>query len=175
MGRPDLLEQAAHLEGTMEGSARALYRSVQSFAQHEDWLQIWPGHGAGSACGKGISAVPHSTLGYERRFNWAFGVASEDEFVRAVLERQPDPPVYFATMKRLNRGGPPAGDRAPRPPRIDDGQLLPTLDAGAVVVDTRPARDHAARSLPGTPASRSSGAFSPGPAGWCPTMSTCSC
>src|SRR6185436_3207455 len=69
VGRPDLLERAANIKGTMEISARTLWRSLQKFAAQEDWLQIWPGHGAGSSCGKGISAIPSSTLGYERRFN----------------------------------------------------------------------------------------------------------
>ena len=73
VGRPDLLERAARHEGTMESAARTLFRSLQRFKSQPDWLQIWPGHGAGSACGKGLSAVPHSTVGYERRFNWAFG------------------------------------------------------------------------------------------------------
>ena len=73
VGRPDLLERAANIKGTMEaGRADAVDAACRRSTQHDDWLQIWPGHGAGSACGKGISAVPHSTLGYERRFNWAF-------------------------------------------------------------------------------------------------------
>ena len=54
VGRPDLLEKAANIKGTMEEGARTLYRSLQAFAKHEDWLQIWPGHGAGSLCGAGI-------------------------------------------------------------------------------------------------------------------------
>jgi hydroxyacylglutathione hydrolase len=98
VGRPDLLERAANMIGTMEQGAHALWRSLQAFSRHADWLQIWPGHGAGSACGKGISAVPYSTLGYERRFNWAFRVADEEAFVAEVLAGQPEPPKYFATM-----------------------------------------------------------------------------
>ena len=105
VGRPDLLERAANIKGTMEQGARTLWRSLQAFNQRPEWLQIWPGHGAGSACGKGISAVPYSTLGYERRFNWAFKVNSEDEFVAGVLSGQPEPPRYFATMKQLNKPG----------------------------------------------------------------------
>ena len=91
----------------MEAGARQLFRSLRRFESLPDFLQIWPGHGAGSACGKALGAVPQSTLGYERRFNWAFGVHDEDEFVRVVLAGQPDPPRYFAEMKRINRDGPP--------------------------------------------------------------------
>jgi len=106
VGRPDLLERAAGVGGTMDAAARTLFRSLQRFKLQPDWLQIWPGHGAGSACGKGLSAIPHSTVGYERRFNWAFGVNDEAEFGRMVLAGQPEPPKYFGIMKRLNREGP---------------------------------------------------------------------
>jgi len=150
VGRPDLLERAANVKGTMEQSARTLYRSLQSFKRHEDWLQIWPGHGAGSACGKGISAVPHSTLGYERRFNWAFKSASENEFVENVLAGQPDPPTYFAVMKRLNKSGPPIlGDfRTPR--RLEEHELDAIVSRGGLVIDTRAADEYAAGFVPGT-------------------------
>jgi hydroxyacylglutathione hydrolase len=114
VGRPDLLEKAAKIAGSMETSARTLFKSLQEFAKHPDWLQIWPGHGAGSSCGKGISAVPHSTVGYERLFNWAFNAKTEAEFVTKVLSGQPDPPPYFAVMKRLNRDQG-AGQQAIRP------------------------------------------------------------
>jgi hydroxyacylglutathione hydrolase len=100
VGRPDLLERAAHVEGTMDMSARQLFRSLRRFADQPDYLQLWPGHGAGSACGKALGAVPQTTLGYERVVNWAFGITDEDEFVRAVLAGQPEPPAYFAEMKR---------------------------------------------------------------------------
>ncbi|MBI4512851.1 MAG: MBL fold metallo-hydrolase, partial [Gemmatimonadetes bacterium] len=92
VGRPDLLERAAGYAGTMEAGARHLYRSIQQFKGLPDYLQIWPGHGAGSACGKALGAVPQSTLGYERLFNWALRVEDEDAFVGAVLADQPEAP-----------------------------------------------------------------------------------
>src|SRR5690606_18142247 len=66
VGRPDLLERAAQVVGTMDTAARQLYHSLQATADLPDHLQIWPGHGAGSACGKALGAMPSSTLGYER-------------------------------------------------------------------------------------------------------------
>lgn len=150
VGRPDLLERAAHYEGTMEASARTLWRSLQKFATYDDWLQIWPGHGAGSACGKGISAIPSSTLGYERRFNWAFGVKSENEFVESVLAGQPEPPSYFASMKRINKEGPAILGGFRLPPRQPDDALAAAVARGAMVVDTRPAAAYALGHLPGT-------------------------
>jgi hydroxyacylglutathione hydrolase len=150
VGRPDLLEKAANITGTMEQGARTLYASLQAFNRHEEWLQIWPGHGAGSACGKGISAVPYSTLGYERRFNWAFKVKDEDDFVADVLSGQPDPPKYFATMKRINKEGPRILGGRCMPRRQDDGALASIVADGALVIDVRPAANYAAGFLPGT-------------------------
>lgn len=142
VGRPDLLERAANIKGTMEKGAKTLWRSLQKFAALDEWLQIWPGHGAGSACGKGISAIPSSTLGYERRFNWAYGCKTEEEFVTRVLAGQPEPPKYFATMKRLNRdlGGPEPGG-APPASRPTPEELFAN---NSLVIDTRPANKFAA-------------------------------
>ena len=150
VGRPDLLERAANVRGTMRASARDLFASLQRFATLPDWLQIWPGHGSGSACGKGISAVPHSSLGYERRFNWAFSITNEDEFVRQVLAGQPEPPAYFAEMKRVNKHGPRVLGAIVRPVRLDADEIVRVMSSGATVVDTRPADAFAARHLPGT-------------------------
>ncbi len=150
VGRPDLLERAAHYAGTMESSARTLWRSLQKFAKLDDWLQIWPGHGAGSACGKGISAIPSSALGYERRFNWAFGIDDEDEFVRRVLEGQPEPPKYFASMKRINKEGPAILGGFHAPPRQADEALSALVESGALIIETRPAAAYAGGHLPGT-------------------------
>jgi hydroxyacylglutathione hydrolase len=150
VGRPDLLERAAKFEGTMVRAARTLFQSLQKFKQYPDWLQIWPGHGAGSACGKGLSAVPHSTVGYERRFNWAFAIADEDTFVRAVLEGQPEPPKYFAEMKRINKAGPAPFDAARQPPAAGAVELRWALANGTPVVDTRVREAFAAFHVSGT-------------------------
>jgi len=150
VGRPDLLERAVHVRGTMEESARQLFRSLQRFRSLPDYLQIWPGHGAGSACGKALGAVPQTTLGYEKRFNWAFSMSSEDEFAKAVLAGQPDPPRYFAEMKRVNQAGPRLLGSYHRPPRLPGVTLAVVLTDGATVVDTRQAGPFAAAAVPGT-------------------------
>lgn len=151
VGRPDLLERAAGVHGAMEAGARSLFRSLRRFrAQQPDWLQIWPGHGAGSACGKGIGAMPQTTLGYEALFNWALAHDDEAEFVSAVLAGQPEPPRYFAEMKRINRDGPTLLGGFSRPPRIAAEALDGLLAGGATVVDTRSADDYAASHVPGT-------------------------
>lgn len=123
VGRPDLLESAAGQTGVMEPAARTLYASLRGTADLPGHLQILPAHGAGSACGKALGAVPVSVLGYERKYNSALRealTASEDQFVKSILSGQPEPPLYFARMKRDNKRGPallPDG-KLPAPKRI---------------------------------------------------------
>ena len=150
VGRPDLLERAANVQGTMVASARQLFQSLQLLRALPDHLQIWPGHGAGSACGKSLGALPQSTLGYERIANWAFHIADETAFVNAVLEGQPEPPPYFGEMKRINRDGPRILGGWRRPQRIAAARVGELLAQGTLLVDTRPAADYAAAHIPGT-------------------------
>jgi hydroxyacylglutathione hydrolase len=150
VGRPDLLERAVGSTGTMEASARQLFRSLQRFRGLSDYLQIWPAHGAGSACGKSLSAMPQSTLGYEKRFNWAFGVSDEDEFVRAALAGQPEPPRYFAEMKRINQHGPRHLGTISLPAPLPAATLVSLLATGAIVVDTRESGEYGRGAVPGT-------------------------
>ncbi len=150
VGRPDLLERAAGHAGTMEASARTLYRTLQALKKLPDYLQLWPAHGAGSACGKALGAVPQTTLGYERFANWALTAETEDAFVRLVLADQPEPPAYFAEMKRMNRDGPPPIGERRRPERLGAGRLRDVLAAGAAVADIRRTADFAKGFVPGT-------------------------
>ncbi|MFY9902144.1 MAG: rhodanese-like domain-containing protein [Trichococcus sp.] len=103
VGRPDLLEVAAHMQGTTEIGAKELFHSLKKMADYPDHLQIWPGHGAGSACGKSLGAVPMTTLGYEKDNNWAFQHDEEASFTAALTDEQPEPPSYFAQMKKINK------------------------------------------------------------------------
>jgi hydroxyacylglutathione hydrolase len=150
VGRPDLLEKVAHATGTMEVGARALFRSLQKFKQLPDYLQLWPGHGAGSACGKSLGAIPSSTLGYEKIVNWGLADQAEEAFVDAVLSAQPEPPVYFAEMKRINRRGPSLLHGERRPERLAEARLSRLIEQHAAIVDTRPAIEFAAAHVPGT-------------------------
>lgn len=151
LGRPDLLETAAGQRGSSEPAARRLYETTRALAALPDFMQVWPAHGAGSACGKALGAVPQSTIGYERRFNSAVRVALEqdaDAFVRSILAGQPDPPTYFARMKRENKTGPAVLGGLPRPAELSAPALrgLPAADA---IIDTRPWPQFLAGHLPG--------------------------
>lgn len=150
VGRPDLLETAAGVTGSMEQSALQLYGSLQRFKRRHDYKQVWPGHGAGSACGKALSAVPQSTIGYEKLYNWALLAKSEDEFVAQVLEGQPEPPFYFAEMKRLNKEGPAPVSNLPQPNRLASDDIGKWLDEGLLVIDTRSNEAFAGGHIPGT-------------------------
>ena len=154
LGRPDLLEQAAGIQGVQESAARTLHRSLPRFTALADHLQVWPGHGAGSACGKALGAVPVTTVGYEKRHNAALDAAGlgEDAFVGAILSDQPEPPTYFARMKRDNRAGPKLLGRLPRPVRLAAQEVAArAADPEIAVVDARLDRAaFMARHLPGS-------------------------
>ncbi|MBM3885265.1 MAG: MBL fold metallo-hydrolase [Gemmatimonadetes bacterium] len=150
VGRPDLLEKAAKVANTMEAGAHQLFHSLERFRALPDFIQVWPGHGAGSACGKALGAIPTSTVGYEKRFNWGVATTDEATFVRMVLEGQPEPPLYFAEMKRINRDGPAVLGGFPTPALGDIDQLTGALASGTVVIDTRPAAVFGAGHIPGT-------------------------
>ncbi|HET6760552.1 MAG TPA: MBL fold metallo-hydrolase [Gemmatimonadaceae bacterium] len=149
VGRPDLLERTAGAKGSMASCAEELFESIRTFSAQPDHLQIWPGHGAGSACGKSLGSMPQTTLGYERLFNWAFGKLSKTEFVARVLEDQPVPPRYFAVMKRVNRAAELPVKR-PAPRQLELEQLETALREKAPVIDTRSAEKFAAEHVPGT-------------------------
>jgi hydroxyacylglutathione hydrolase len=145
VGRPDLLERAARQAGTMQSLARQLYQSLKAADDLPDYLQLWPGHGPGSACGKSLGAMPSTTMGYERIANWAFHAKSEDDFVRQVLEGQPEPPKYFARMKTVNRDGPPPAPDIDKPLRkLDRAGLQQARRQGLSIVDVRSTADFAA-------------------------------
>jgi hydroxyacylglutathione hydrolase len=108
VGRPDLLESAAGIPDSQIPAAKQLYESLKKFADTSPEIQIWPCHGAGSACGKSLGAVPITTAGYERRYNLSYRQAcseSESYFVDYILIGQPETPPYWAEMKKLNRSG----------------------------------------------------------------------
>lgn len=139
LGRPDLLESAAGQSGAMEPAASALFDSLDRFRQLPDFVQIWPGHGAGSACGKALGAVPSSTVGYEKLFNTTVTTAARGRqaFIASILQGQPEPPLYFGRMKRLNKEGPPILGALPQPQRLEPAELANHAGRSAVVLDTR--------------------------------------
>jgi hydroxyacylglutathione hydrolase len=151
VGRPDLLETAAGQVGSMESGARNLYDSIRAFRGLDPSIQLWPAHGAGSACGKSLGAVPMSTVGYELAANPSIAAATDpDAFVAYILEGQPEPPLYFARMKRDNRDGPAVLGALPEPRLIPPNKLADLAGAtGVAVLDTRTWDEYRHAHLPG--------------------------
>lgn len=147
VGRPDLLEKVVGASGTTDSAARQQFANIQRFKALPDYLQLWPSHGAGSACGKSLGAIPSTTLGYEKRVNPAFQIDDEAEFVVWLMDGQPEAPRYFAQDKQLNKTGPTLLSHLPHPPHLDGGKLPALLEKGAFVVDFRFKEDFARKHI----------------------------
>ncbi|WP_077329702.1 MBL fold metallo-hydrolase [Virgibacillus siamensis] len=153
VGRPDLLERSAGMKGTADKGARQMFHSLQHFKAYPDYLQIWPGHGAGSACGKALGAIPTSTVGYEKMYNPALQHTNEQEFCDFLLDGQKEPPAYFAKMKEVNPTGMTPLSEVPAGVVMDlNGDAVAELakSDNKMVVDTRDPFDFAHQSIPGT-------------------------
>jgi len=152
LGRPDLLDEAAGGEDTRFPMARQLFRSLKErFLALPDYVQVFPGHGSGSACGKALGALESTTVGYERATSWwAPYVLDGDEegFVTALLDGQPDAPLYFGRMKRQNRQGPALLGEREQLPSLASDELRAKLVAGAVLLDTRPRAEYVQGAVP---------------------------
>ncbi len=165
VGRPDLLERAAGYKGTMEVGARQMFHSLARFKSLPDYIQVHPAHGAGSACGKALGDIPHSTVGYEKITNWALQFEDEDAFVNALLEGQPEPPAYFAMMKKLNKEVRPIHSSLIEVPELDSHELEALKQSGAQIVDTREKHVFCRAFIPGSVNIQNNNAFSTW-AGW---------
>ncbi len=151
VGRPDLLEKAAGMTGTQEKGAKQLFESIQRFMGLADHIQVWPGHGAGSACGKALGAVPSSTVGYEKIRNWALQYGNnEASFTKDLLDGQPEAPKYFAMMKKLNKVDRPLLTAVPKHKKLSKDEFLKVYHQGMLVIDTRNKVEFANGFLPNT-------------------------
>lgn len=146
VGRPDL---AAASGGSAEDMARELFRSLHRklLALPDDTL-VYPAHGAGSMCGRNLGSENVSTIGKERRHNYALQPMSEEEFVALVTADQPEPPAYFAYDAALNRASRPTLQEVmehERPLGVDE--VVALRDSGAQVLDSREPQAFAAAHL----------------------------
>ena len=97
LGRTELASSA-------DEGARSLFRSIQKLKTFPDYLEVLPGAFSGSVCGRSLSGKPSSTIGFERRFNRAFGIGEEEEFVRYMLQNIPTPPAEASKTRAMNLG-----------------------------------------------------------------------
>lgn len=147
VGRPDLLGSAGR---TAEEMAAALYRSLRSkILALPDEVMVYPGHGAGSACGKALSSETYSTLGEQRRTNYALAPMSEDEFVRAVTQGLSEPPGYFSDEVALNRSGHDPFDPSGALESLSGPEAVARAGQGQLLLDVRDDQAFAAGHLRG--------------------------
>lgn len=150
IGRPDLLASVGVTAGEL---ASMLYESLHGkLLELPDETLVYPAHGAGSMCGKKLSNERVSTIGEQRRFNYALQPMTRDEFVALVIADQPDAPAYFAynaTLNRKERGTLDTQlEQALKPLALDAALLL--ANQGAQLVDTRSPADFAGGHLKGS-------------------------
>jgi rhodanese-related sulfurtransferase/glyoxylase-like metal-dependent hydrolase (beta-lactamase superfamily II) len=149
VGRPDLLASAG-AGFSAETLARQLYRSLrEKLLRLPDATRVFPAHGAGSSCGKQLSNETSSTIGEQRRTNYALQPMTAEEFVAAVTEGQPARPEYFAYDARRNRELHPLLDEHAAPPLLGLDEVLAHHAAGAALLDPREPAEFAAGHLRG--------------------------
>jgi rhodanese-related sulfurtransferase/glyoxylase-like metal-dependent hydrolase (beta-lactamase superfamily II) len=149
VGRPDLLASSGS-GFTADALARLLYRSLhERILDLPDETQVFPAHGAGSSCGKQLSSETSSTLGEQRRSNYALAPMTEAEFVAAVTEGQPTRPHYFSFDAKRNREARGLLDEHLPPDPLDLDEVLGRQRDGALALDTREPADFAAGHLRG--------------------------
>jgi glyoxylase-like metal-dependent hydrolase (beta-lactamase superfamily II)/rhodanese-related sulfurtransferase len=148
VGRPDLLSS----QGTSaDALARQLYHSTrEQLLTLPDATRVYPAHGAGSACGRQLSTETVSTIGEQRRSNYALAPMTEDTFVAAITEGQPVAPSYFAFDAKRNRQDRDLLDETAMPPPLTFDELEAAVAQGAVVLDTRDAAEYAQGHLRGS-------------------------
>jgi glyoxylase-like metal-dependent hydrolase (beta-lactamase superfamily II)/rhodanese-related sulfurtransferase len=147
VGRPDLLVSVGK---TSEELGHMLFASIQNkLLTLPDPTRVFPAHGAGSSCGKNLSTETMSTIGEQRRDNYALQYTDVDAFVAAVTEGQPEAPGYFIYDAVLNQKDRATLDEHTEPTLLSITQLLDARDAGKQVVDTRDSQFFATGHLRG--------------------------
>jgi glyoxylase-like metal-dependent hydrolase (beta-lactamase superfamily II)/rhodanese-related sulfurtransferase len=145
VGRPDLVgaDEARELAGNLHHSL------FDVLSQLNDSLLIYPGHGAGSLCGRAIGSMRSTTLGFERNSNAALTIREKEPFVEYMTSNLPEQPGNHKQIKALNRRGPePLGEIAPQ--ALSLTETMHYLQRGAALLDTRPRQAFAERHIPGS-------------------------
>jgi hydroxyacylglutathione hydrolase len=146
VGRPDL--SPAH---TPQQLAAILYRSIQEkLLTLPDDTEIFPAHGAGSLCGRQMSSESSSTIGKQRKSNYALLARTSEEFVHLLTDNLPARPEYFVRDADLNKRGAALISDLPPLAALTAPEVLRLQKEGAIVVDTRPAMQFAVAHVPGS-------------------------
>jgi glyoxylase-like metal-dependent hydrolase (beta-lactamase superfamily II)/rhodanese-related sulfurtransferase len=144
-GRPDLREQAGSITMKKNDLARQMYHSLRDkYLPLADDVLLYPAHGAGSLCGKGLSTENSGTMGIEKMSNWSLQDLSEDEFVEHLLSDQPFVPKYFPYDVALNKKGAPGFAESISKIEKIKGEKLDSenfANPSLVVIDSRPQKE----------------------------------
>ena len=147
VGRPDLL--GSRMAAT--DLAGMLYDSLHNkLLPLPDDTRVFPAHGAGSMCGRNISSETSSTIGEQRRFNYALQPMSRDAFVQMMTTDLPEAPAYFSRDARINLEGPVLIDELPEPIALPPEAVQKMQRGGHLILDTRQASQYAAGHIPGS-------------------------
>lgn len=152
-GRPDLREGAGNLRSTRLDLAKSMYQTLRDkFIPLNDYVLLYPAHGAGTLCGKGLSKASSSTMGQEKQTNWSLQQMTEDEFVNSLLSDQPFIPAYFPFDVELNRKGASPFSESVQTVAIgtpiQNQSDADTLEKDLVIVDARKEKDFKKGHLP---------------------------
>ncbi|WP_144607003.1 MBL fold metallo-hydrolase [Algoriphagus algorifonticola] len=149
VGRPDLREKAGNMKAQREELAKMMYQTVQTKLKPlSDHIIVFPAHGAGSLCGKNLSDERQSTIGEQRKSNWAFGDLDEKTFVDSLLEGQPYIPKYFSYNVDMNKTGAPAYQRSIS--RVGIWSEGASISEGSLIIDARKKEAFAVGHIPGS-------------------------
>lgn len=147
VGRPDLAGARGYTPADM---AALMYDSLHGkLLKLDDSVEVWPAHGAGSMCGRNISKETSSTIGSQRRFNYALAPMSKDEFVQILTTDLTEPPAYFPKDAELNREGARPLTDIRRPAALLPQQVVGYANLGYIVLDVRSAAEFGAGHVPG--------------------------
>ncbi|HQR44994.1 MAG TPA: MBL fold metallo-hydrolase [Thermoanaerobaculia bacterium] len=148
VGRPDLAGSRGFTPAEMAGM---LYDSLHAkLLTLPDAVEVFPAHGAGSLCGRNISRETSSTIGEQRRFNYALQPMSKDAFVRMMTADLPPAPAYFSRDAEMNRAGAGPLSELPPPVPLPPPAFASRIRSGAVVLDVRPAISFGTAHVPGS-------------------------
>ena len=148
VGRPDLAGGKGYTPQTM---AEMMYDSLHGkLLKLPDEVEVYPAHGAGSMCGKNMSKETSSTIGEQRKFNYALKPMSKDEFVAMMTADLPEAPSYFPKDAEINRAGARGLGELQPPAALTPQQVLELRDQGHVLLDVRSAADFGAAHVPGS-------------------------
>jgi len=143
VGRPDLFPDRKN------ELAQKLYHSLRKLEKLEDHLELFPAHGMGSLCGRSLSAKLSSTVGIEKKYNYAFSIHPEERFIKEILAEMPKAPDHFARCSEINRQGPPLVSKLKNPAALEPLAFQKLAAEDHLVLDVRDNLAFVSAHIPG--------------------------